>query len=200
MLNATGAFHFFTTTAAANTPFTQLIPPGGASSRTRLTKLVYTPAATAHNLILMRAGNRVLTTAAAAAAATTIVVDSASFVGQTVASGDYLVVQHSDDTWGLYLASGLSTLTITINALTKAVNSGAVVFILGSISEAWHSTLPTIASTRNDFAEPFTGLAQSGWDDGSSYARDGRYEPLTIYSANGTNAGTLNHGSALYVI
>lgn len=200
MFNVSGVFHFFTTTAAANTAFTQLIPPSPSTSqKVRLTKLVYTPAATAHNLILMRAGNQVLTTAAEAATDTTITVDSASFVGQTVASGDYLVIEHADGTFGLYLASGIASLTITINALSKAVNSGARVWILGSVSEAWHSTLPTVASIRNDFAEPIGGLAQSGWDDGTSYARDGKGEPMAIYSANGTNAGSINHGTAIYV-
>jgi len=199
MFNVSGTFHFYTTTQTAGTVITQLIPPSpSVSQKVRLTKIVYTPGATVHNLILMRAAEQVLTTAAAAASATTIVVDSSGFAGQTIASGDYLVVEHADGTCGLYLASALATLTVTINALSKAVNSGARVWILGSISETWHSTLPTVASIRNDFAEPIGGLAQSGWDDGTSYARDGRGEPMVIYSANATNAGTLNHGTAIY--
>lgn len=192
------SYPFFHQTQTAATPIIQLIPPL-TGRKVRITSLVYTAAGTVHDLILMRAGNQVLTTAAAAAAATTLVLDSASFVGQTIASGDYLVVEHSDGTFGYYLASGLASLTVTINALTKAVSAGAKVWIMGSISEAWHSTLKSIASTRIEFRDPSSGIAESGWEDGTSYSRGGDGDPMMIYSANGTAAGTLNCGAANYV-
>lgn len=191
------AFQFFHQTQSSGTPIIQVIPPQ-TSRKAKLTSLVYTAGATAHDLIIMRAGNKVLTTAAQSAAGTTLVLDSASFVGQSIASGDYLIVQHSDGTYGAYLASGLSTLTVTIGALAKNVSSGAPVWIMGSISEAWHSTLKSIASTRLTLEDAVSGIAESGWDDGTSYARGGLGDPLMIYSANGTNAGTLDRGGASY--
>lgn len=194
------AFHFYHNTQAFGTPIVQLIPPDTDSNITRLTSLVYTAAGTVHDLLIMRALNQVLTTAAAAAAATTVVLDSASFVGQTIASGDYLVIEHADGTFGAYLVSGLSTLTVTINALTKAVNSGDRVWIMGAPADtSYHSTLKSIASTRLEFTDAAAGLGQSGFADGTSYARDGRGDPLIVYSANGTAAGIINRGSALYL-
>lgn len=192
------SFAFYHNTQTAGTAITQMIPPR-EGYRVRLTKLVYTAAATAHDILIMRALEQVETTAAAAAGATTLVLDSAGFVGTTIANGDYIVVQHADDTFGLYLVSGLATLTVTINALSKAVNAGAEVWIMGSSGDSsYHSTLKSIASTRTEFADPTSGIGETGYDDGS-YDRDGQFDPMLIYSANGTNAGTLNYGAAVYV-
>lgn len=193
------AHHLFHHTEAFGTPIVDLIPPQ-PSSNIRLTSWVYTPAGTAHDLLFMRALNKVYTTAAAVAAATSVVLDSASFCGQTIASGDYLVIEHGDGTYGFYLASALATLTVTINALSKAVNSGAAVWIMGAPGDtSYHSTLKTIASTRMEFVDYLSGIAQGGFDDGTAYARDGIGDPALLYSANGTAAGTLNRASARYM-
>lgn len=192
------AFQFFYQTQSFGTPIVQLIPPAEAL-KVRLTSLVYTPGATAHDLLFMRTMGQVKTAAAAAAAATSLVLDSASFAGQTLASGDYVVVEHADGTFGVYLVSALATLTITINALAKAVNSAANVWIMGAPADtAYHSLLKALASTRMEFTDSFAGLAEGGFADGSSYARDGRGDPALIYSANGTNAGILHRGAAAY--
>jgi hypothetical protein len=203
MFNVYGTFNFGASTAGAGTPITQLIPPSpnASSAKTRLTKVVYTSGTTAHDLIFMRSANKVQVAADAAAAATTVTLDDASFMGTPIASGDYLVIEHSDGSFGLYKATGLASLTVTINALTKNVKEGARVWLLGAPSDTWHSTLATRASTREtDFADPIAGMAESGWSDGSSYDddHDGRGEPLVVYSANGTVAGTLNFGNAMY--
>ena len=185
-------------TEAAATAIVELIPPQ-SSKLSRLTSLVYTAGATVHDLVLMRAVNQVITTAAAAASATTIVLSSASFGGDTIASGDYLVVEHADGTHGIHLASALSVLTVTINALAKAVNAGAKVWIMGAPGDTnYHQTLKSIASTRIEFKDDTSGLITSGYDIGT-YNRDGLNDPLLIYSANGTNAGVFNWGSATYI-
>jgi hypothetical protein len=191
------SFQFFHQTQSSGTAIIQRIDPQ-TGRKIRLTSLVYTAGATAHDLILMRAANQVATTAAALASATALVLDSASFAGQTLASGDYIVVEHADGTYGHYLISALATLTITIGALSKAVNAGAKVWIIGATGETWHSTLKSIASTRIEFRDEVGGIAESGWDDGSSYARSGAGDPMLIYSANGTNAGVLDRGAGVY--
>lgn len=197
MTTINGAFQFFRLSNAADTVITQLIPPL-ANNKVRLTSLSYTPGATAHDLIIMRALELVEAAVAAAAAATSLELTSTTFVGDTIANGDYIVVEHSDDTYGLYLVSALAGSTVTINALSKAVNANASVWILGAPGESYHSTLGTIASTRMDFSDEAGGLAQTGYDDGT-YNRDGRGDPMVIYSSNATAAGTLNRGAATYV-
>jgi hypothetical protein len=191
-------FHIDNHTETAGTVITELIPPR-EDSRVRLTKLVYTAGATAHDIVIMKSLQKVRTTAAAVSTATTIVVSSASFVGTSIASGDYLCVEHEDGTFGLYLASGLSTLTVTINALTKGVPSGADVWIFGSPTgdASYHCTLKSVASTRIEFADPTSGICETGYDDGS-YSSTGAGDPMMVYSANGTNAGAINQGSAIY--
>lgn len=194
---STTAFHFDHHTEAFGTPIIELVQPQ-LNFKPRLTSLVYTPGGTAHDLIFMKALHQVLTTAAAAAAATSVVLDEATFCGQTIASGDYLVIEHADGTYGYYLASALATLTVTINALAKAVNAGAKVYIMGSISETYHSTFKTIVSTRTTLADYAGGIAECGYNDGT-YDRDGSGDPAMIYSANGTAAGILNQASGRYV-
>lgn len=192
------AHHIDHHTEAFGTVITELIPP--VSNRiAKLTSLVYTAAGTVHDLILMRAIHRVETTAAAAAAATSLVLSEATFGGDTLASGDYVCVEHSDGTYGLHLVSNLATLTITINALAKAVSSGADVWIFGAPSDSsYHLTLKSIASTRIEFKDEAAGLITSGYDIGT-FDRDGLGDPLMFYSANGTAAGVLNWGAAKYV-
>lgn len=192
------AFHFFHQTQTAGTVILQLIPPM-ADLIARLTSLVYTAGTTAHDLIFMRARGQVKTTAASAASATTITVDSTSFSGETIAANDYLVVEHGDGTYGAYLVSSVAALVVTINALAKAVNAGAKVFVMGAPGDAAHSTLKSIASTRIEFADYVSGIAQGGFEDGTAYARTGRGDPVLIYTTNATNAGTLNRGAASYV-
>lgn len=194
------AFHFDHHTETAATPIIELVQPV-ANLKPRLSSLVYTPGATAHDLIFMKALAQVFTTAAAAAAATTVVLDSASFVGDTIASGDYLVTEHSDGTYGYYLASGLATLTATIAALAKAVNSGAKVYIMGSISETYHQTFKFPVTNRLEQADYLSGLAECGYNIGTNatYSRTGLGDPAMLYSANGTNAGVLNRAAGRYV-
>lgn len=193
-----GAFHFYHNTQAFGTPITQLIPPL-EGFKIRLGDLVYTPAGTAHDIIIMRALALTQTTAAVAAAATTINVLDADFVDQTIAADDYIVSENADGTYSLHLVSAIATLALTVGAVPKAINDDANIWIMGAPGDTtWHSTLKTIASTRMTFSAPVAGLAETGFIDGS-YDRDGKGDPMLIYSANGTAAGTLNYGSAGYV-
>ncbi|MCI0352005.1 MAG: hypothetical protein L0Z53_21505 [Acidobacteriales bacterium] len=128
-----------------------------------------------------------------------MVVSSATFGGDTIASGDYLVIQHGDGTYGLYLASALASLTVTINALTKAVVSGDYVWIMGAPGDSsYHLTLKSITNDRVEFKDDASGLITSGYDIGT-FSRDGLFDPLVIHSDNATAAGTINYGSAAYV-
>ena len=54
----------------------------------------------------------------------------------------------------------------------------------------------TVASTK-EVHESISGLIESGYDIGT-YSRDGIGDPLVVYSANGTNAGSIQRGSASY--
>ena len=193
------AYHRFHHTETFATPIVDLIPPQSGSI-IRLTSWVYTAAGTVHDLLFMRALNQVETTAAAAAAATTIVLDSATFCGQTIAANDYVVTENADGTHTSHLVSALATLTITVPSLAKAINSGAKVWIMGAPADtSYHSTLKSIASTRLELVDYLSGIAQGGFDDGTSYARTGTGDPVLLYSANGTAAGILNRASARYV-
>ncbi len=190
-------WHFDHHTETAATAITELIPPR-ENYRATLVALTYTPAATAHDLVLMKAIAKVSLTAASAASDTTLDLSSATFGGDTLASGDYVVLEHGDGTHGLYLGSGLATLVLTVNAISKAANSGADVWIMGAVTDStYHQTIKSIASTRTTHYNGEAGLITTGYDIGT-YSRDGYGDPLVIHSANGTNAGTLNHGAARY--
>lgn len=202
------SFNWDDHTETADTPIIDFAPPV-ANRKARLTSLIYTPAGTAHDLTLMRCIAEVQTTAAAAAAATSLVLNSASFPSNTgagtqdLASGDYVIVEYSDGTFGMHLVSNLSTLTITINAIPsgKAVNSGASVWIMGAAADTlFHMTLKTIASTRMTYQDFSSGVIESGFTVGSGiFERDGVGDPIAFLSANGTAAGTLNFGAGSYV-
>ena len=185
-------------TETAATPILELIPPV-VGRKVRVTSLVYTPAATAHDLVLMRTIAQVELTAASAASDTTLDLSAATFGGDTLASGDYVVLEHADGTHGAYLASGLATLVLTVNAISKAANAGANVYIMGAPGDtSYHNTVKSIASTRTEFIDPLGGIMDGDYDIGT-YSSDGLGMPVLVYSANGTNAGTMNWGSAVYV-
>lgn len=201
-----GAFSWDDHTEAANTPIVEKADPV-PGFRSRITSVVYTPGTTAHDLWLLRAIDETTTTAAAAAAASTIVVGKVTFNDQTLASGDYLLIQHSDGTWEINTVSSVASLTITLGAnLAKAVNASATVYMFGSIADtAYHVKLTTTASTRTiDLHSYFAGLIESGYDVGTvsstgPWSRDGYGDPLLFYSGNATAAGTLKWGAGLYV-
>lgn len=200
------SFDFSELTQAANTPIVQVIPPlvnssnvVSAGAKTRLLFLTYTAAGTAHDVVVMRSLNSTRTTEAAAATATSLVLAEVDMVGDTIASGDYLVVQHTDGSFGAYLASALASFTVTIGALAKGVALGGKVWIMGAPSDTtYHRKLTTTANTANTWNPGVSGICTSGFNTGA-YAETGKGEPLIVYSANATNAGTIKLGSVGYV-
>jgi hypothetical protein len=195
-----GTFHQPRITETAGTAIVSTIPPAMRGAKTRLTFLEYVCSTTAHTLRLMVALNRVSTTAAAAASATSLVLSAATFRGDTLASGDYIVVKHTDGTYGAYLVSALSVLTVTIPALAKAVASGNPVWIMGAIGEAEHKQILVTASVRQQWSAP-TGLMTTGYRTvvaGTTYARSGNDDPMIVYSNNATAAGLLENASGYY--
>jgi hypothetical protein len=184
-------------TAAANTEITDFSIPQ-ANRRARLTSLRYTPGATEHDLVIMKAIEQVTLTAASAASDTTLDLSAATFGGDTLASGDWVILEHGDGTYGAYKASGLATLVLTVTAITKAANVGAKVWIMGAPGDTnYHLTFKSGTTTEKHFYDPFGGLAESGYDIGT-YFRSGLGDPIMFLSANGTNAGTLNQGAGVY--
>lgn len=185
-------------TQAFGTPIIDFAPPV-ANRKARLSSLVYTAAGTVHDLVLMRCINQVVLTDAAPISDTTLDLSAATFADQTLASGDYVILEHADGTYGMYLASGLATLVLTVNAIAKAANAGAKVYIMGSAADtAYHTILKSIASTRIEF-QATNGVMEGGYYASSTYNRTGLGDPIAFLSANGTAAGILNWGSGLYV-
>jgi hypothetical protein len=193
-----GSYSWDHHTEAAATPILEVVPPV-TGKKVRVTSTVYTPAATVHDIVFMRTIATVELTAASAASDTTLDLSAATFGGDTLASGDYVILEHGDGTYGAYLASNLATLVLTVNAISKAANVGANVYIMGAPGDtSYHNTVKSIASTRTEFIDPVGGVMDGDYDIGT-YSSDGLGLPVLIYSANGTNAGVMNWGSAIYV-
>lgn len=186
-------------TETAGTVITEYAAPV-ANRKAKVTSLVYTAAGTVHDLVLMRCIDSTETTAASAAAASTITLTKVTFNDQTLASGDYLLIEHGDGTFEINTVSSVASLVVTLGAnLAKAVNVGDTVWMFGSptAEASYHVTLKSIASTRQEFQSSTGGLCETGYDIGT-YSRDGLGDPLLFYSANGTAAGILNWGSGVY--
>lgn len=199
------AWHWDHHTETAATAIVEFAPPV-SGRKAKLTSLVYTPGTTAHDLVLMRCIDETETTAASAATDTTLDVGKVTFADQTLASGDYLLIEHADGTFEINTVSSVASLVITLNAgVAKAVNAGDRVWMFGHPTNeaAYHVTLKSIASTRIEFQSPSAGLVEGGIGPNigiiSDYERDGLGDPLLFYSANGTVAGILNWASGVYV-
>lgn len=184
-------------TETATTEIVEIAPPM-ENRRAKLTSLAYTPAATEHDLKVMKAIHVVTLTAASAASDTTLDLSEATFGGDTLASGDWVILEHGDGTFGAYKASGLSALVLTVTAISKAANVGARVWIMGSPGDSYHLTYKSGTAARREFSDVVGGLGESGYDAGGSIFRSGLGDPLMFLSANGTNAGTLNQGAGVY--
>lgn len=188
------AFQATNKTASAGTEITVVVPGFGVGSprRRRLTTVQYRAAATAHTLSLLRPAANVTLTAAADAAATELVVSSASRLDGNIASGDYLVFRDANGTWHVRKASGLSTLTVTVPAISTALAADTVVWLMGAVGTAHNASLPCTASVVNLYHDGLGGVFQGGFDvfaTAARYKRSGAGDPLLLVSSNGTNAG-----------
>lgn len=193
-------------TQTADTIIADVIPPK-SGLYTVLNTVAYTNSSTAHTLTVMRSQGSTTTTAAAAASQAVINVASLSLakdmagnsLAEDLAANDFLVIAHSDGTYGVYKISSISSLAITLTSnLTQAVASGAIVYgmyELGRTTGIKHLqfTLPASATTYlpnnpsgNGSGE--LGIAQS----------KGVSEPLVVHSGNATAAGKLLYAQASY--
>lgn len=201
-----GSYSLGTKTAALNVGFIGLIPPH-SGAYTKINRLVYTTAGTPHTLNIMKSQGKTTTTAASSASGTTLTLASISIankvngesLSENLAANDWLVVQHTDGTWGAYMVTSVSGLVVTLStsapavALAKDVASGAVVYGMYETSRATGKdavVITTTASSTQTFETyaPEVGIAQS----------NGTNEPLLFHSSNVTAAGSLVYVSAVY--
>jgi hypothetical protein len=190
-----GQFDIPSQTQNAGTVITALIQPRSRGIA-RVNEIVYESAATAHDLVFMKSLGETYVTTAQAAADTTLVIAAKTFgAAQTLAANDYIAVQLASGNFQLLLASAVSTLTLTVGALSEAVTVGAKVHMFGVLGDTGHHTMSTKASTVNTYrCAPPGGLVHSGYNfvsSGTRYANKGFNKPIMFYSANGTNAGLL---------
>lgn len=197
---ARGVFNTGAVTATAGTAFYGAIPPK-AGAYSRVLRCTYLSGGTVHTLQFLRSQGQTVTTAGTASNGTTLTLASITLakdqhgvsLAEDLAANDYVVVQHTDGSWGAYKISSVSGLVITINNLAKAVDSGAVVHGMYEISRTTgHPSIQllTVASTAYTFetVDPVGGIASSA----------GTNEPLMYYSNNATAAGFINQLTAIY--
>lgn len=199
-----GRFSYKRVTQTAGTVITRLIDPKLVGAKTNITQLMYVSSTTQHTLTILKPLARTTASAAALAAATSLLVTSNAFRGDTIAASDYIVVQHSDGTFGAYLVSGVGgtgNLTLTIPALTAAVAAGGFVWIMGATGEAEHIVFSPPVSTTTRYQDSVSGIASSGYrtvTGGTVYSRSGNDDPLLVHSNNATAAGVVESVSGYY--
>lgn len=202
--------HIGYTTQTADTPIVGLVPPKGNNYKTKITRIIYTPAGTVHDVVVMKAlAKTTVLTAAADGATTLVLTDGAGgdefLAAEALASGDYIVVQNDDGYYSYHLVSANTAGSLTINALPQAVSAGRPVWLFGAPDQSGtpspHLTLKSIASTRIEWGCPEAGVAESGFETTVSnvtYSRSGFGDPMLVYSANATAAGFLHLVTATY--
>ncbi len=195
-----GSFHVGSKTATAGTVFTALIPPK-PQAYAKIARMVYTTAGTAHTLSVLKAQGKTTTTAAQVATDTALTLSSISLaldengasLSENLAASDYVVVQHTDGTWGAYLISSVSGSTLTIGALAKAVANGATVYGMYEVARtvgkaSWQVTTRTSTTETFETYDSAIGVVASAKVN----------EPLLVHSSNVTAAGTLLYTAAAY--
>lgn len=224
-MTVAGRFSLGRKTANAGTAITQLIPPwsgrqapaaGGFSPYyTHISKLIYTTGATAHDVVIMRPFN--YTTLAADAAASQAVVVLAADPGSystayqyptpssaavrtannLIAGSDYVVLQLPDGTYLMDTVSSVSTLSVTLanNLPTGGAKSGAILWFFGVAANSDPATgraNPSVDILASETLRTFSDSGAGLW--ASLHPGD----PLIVYSANGSNAGSLELVSGFY--
>lgn len=191
------------TDANANTPWYALIP-GLPGAITRFIKAQVDNGATDNGLYVMRPigllndTDRAFVTTARITSDTTVPLDrDPSAPGNTIASGDQVVIQCSDGVYRQFQVSSWSANTVTLTgALGFAVDSGAPFFFFGVFNDTDPRTgvafpkLDTKASVVTDI--PTTGSFEAGFPG----FRAG--DPILLYSPNATNKTKLNFAEYVY--
>jgi hypothetical protein len=195
-----GRFGLDRKTETAGTAIVHCIPPSLRGGKAIITNIDYVAAATAHTLTIFKAIAKTTTTAAAAASQAVVALTAKTFRGDTLAANDFVVIQHTDGTFGVYVVSSVSGLNVTMTGNVSAISANAPVWIMGAVGEAEHVQILTIASVRNNYASAFAGIAQSGFytSNADGYNRSGIDDPLLVHSNNATNAGFLENVSGYY--
>lgn len=238
-----GTFATPSSTANAGTAIVRLIPPFRGSSGgplmyklsnglsgtpnwcksgfTHLTQAVYTAAATAHTLVVMRPFNWavVASDVAANAQAVTLLTDPgvystsfkyplppeaggvvASVADNAIAASDYVAVQLRDGTWHVSAVTSVSGLAVTMTTATPnvtggGIEAGSIMFFFGASGDSnpqtgqAHVSFLTVANARTSLLPDAAYGSVSGLNPG---------DPLLLYSANASNAGTISVACGYY--
>lgn len=189
-LQLQGGNGFGKVTQNAGTKIRVLVPPNSAY-RTRLSKMVYTAAATEHVLTVFRSlGTTTITTAASAGQPDVIVTADPGPAGNGIAAGDLIAVYSAvDGITRLYVVSSWAsisrTITFTTN-LTVAATAGDRIWdfgVEGDTDPVWGQAQPTFRGLAN----ATTTYEQTS--DPGLIAGNETNEPLLCSSDNATNAG-----------
>tara|TARA_Y100000310_G_scaffold343421_1_gene450967 strand:+ start:6650 stop:7354 length:705 start_codon:yes stop_codon:yes gene_type:complete len=190
-------------TETADTVITQLIP-GNATSKARVTSLIYRVAGTAHTLTLMRPiGATAVDLAAASGQADMVVTNlspasTAAGALEALAANDYIAWCDREGTYQYDIISSVSgnTLTMTSN-LPSNVAANAVVWAFYEVGRSSHIQFnPGTSTTQSYFPNFQAGITKQV----NEYnIRSGISDPLLFHSTNATAAGFLESLAGAYV-
>jgi hypothetical protein len=190
-MNVVGGGGFGTLTQAFGTVISRLVPPRSGAF-TRITKVVYTAAGTAHTITVMRhIGTRVkLTSAASINQAVINLSADPGNTGNAIAANDWIALRHDDGITRLHRVSSVSTLAITLTAnLTVAASANQPVWFFGAVGD----TDPKIGEAHNALAgiASATTTYEDAPDGAGLFSSHASFEPILVQSNNATAAGTL---------
>lgn len=200
-----GGYGFGKSSVAFGTVISVLVPPSGRARPgvTRVTKIAYTAAGTAHTITCLRPLGRTTVAAAAAASQTDFVLaanpgTTAGYGGISngIAANDFVAIRTaSDGITRLYKVSSVNTLTVTLTGnLTVALAAGDVVWFFGITSDTdgrtgqAHPAFTGTASVTTTYEDREAGVV-------ASVAVD---EPILVQSNNATATGTIEQVSFVY--
>jgi hypothetical protein len=201
-------------TQTAGTAIVRMVEPW-QNGWTRLTMVRYTCGTTAHTLTLMRPFNVVTFTALGASgqAVVNISADPGHYslagtiatADNLIAGGDYVVYEVADGSYVVDTVASVSTLAITMT--TNLPTSGVAIG-----GRFWWFGLAADTNPNNNQANPiYNAVASSvltlGRSDGLCSIPDnrllnvgkGKYQPLILYDANATAAGTIESVGVEYI-
>lgn len=210
--NLKGRWHLGTlTNSSAGTGYVGVIPPK-SNGKTVLSTLAVLSGGTQHTISILRAQGATTTTAAQAASDTTLTLASVNpakdlngeSLSETLASGDWLVVEHADGSYGAYVVASVSGLVVTLSttsttpatSLAKAVASGAAVWAMHELART--TGTPSIQITPKISIQDKFPAAGTDPEVGcaSSYNKN---EPLLIHCNNITAQSWIEYAEACYV-
>jgi hypothetical protein len=194
-------------TITADTLIEVVIPPK-EDCRTRLMKLEYTSAGTAHTVTMMRPLSKTTLSAAAGTGQAVVnltaepgagIAAYGTTVAGAIAANDYLVIR-KESTGVSYLVkvSSVATLAITLTAnVPVAFAAGDTVWFYGVPTNVQTNTarghvalLPPVSAT--------TTYASTDWGEGI-FTTSERDAPVIVSSTNATAAGTIKLINAAYL-